>query len=159
MYGGLATLTGLLDISERGIERPAKAIYDSVDLAALDDEGRSQKDVVALNAVDRAAHRVDHQAQRHRLALDAGMEFGRGIERPFAGAVADQFERPEEAAPANVADKRVLAEAFLETALKPGAHLGHVGEQPIPPDDVLHRERRRRGHRMAHIGVAVLEGA
>ncbi len=40
-----------------------------------------------------------------------------------------------------------------------GAHLDDVGEKPVAPDDVLHRERRRRGHRMAHIGVSVLERA
>ena len=112
-----------------------------------------------MHAIDRPAHWIDHQAPIHRLALDARVQFRRGIERPFAGAVADQFERPKEAATTNVADERVLAEAFLETPLKPCAHLDHVGEQPIPPDDILHRERRRGGHRMAHIGVAVLKGA
>ena len=36
----------------------------------VDDERRRQQHVVAARAVDRAAHRIDHQAARHRLALD-----------------------------------------------------------------------------------------
>src|ERR1700733_5271627 len=157
--GGLAALAGLSDTGDRRLERGAKAVDDRVDLAPVDDKGRRQQDMVAVHPINRAAHWIDHQTQRHRLALDARIEFRRGIERLFAGAVADQFERPKEAASANVADKRVLAEAFLEAALQPRAHLDYVGEQVIPADDILHRERRRRGHRVAHVGVAVLKGA
>ena len=91
--------------------------------------------------------------------LTRACSFSPGIERPLARPVADQLERAEEPAPADVADERVLAEALREAPLEPCAHFVHVGEEPIPPDDVLHRKRRRRGHRMAHIGVAMLEPA
>jgi len=111
---------------------PPEALHDRVDLAPVDDEGRGQKNVVAVNSIDRPAHWIDHQTQRHRLALDARMQFGRGIKRPLAGAVADQLKRPKETAPANVADGGVLSEALLEAPLKPCAHLDDVAEQSVP---------------------------
>ena len=79
--------------------------------------------MVALDAVDGPAHRIDHEAARHRLALDASVQFQRRIERPLARPVADQFEPPEQPAPANVADERVLAEALLKAPFEPRAHL------------------------------------
>src|ERR1700739_3455912 len=80
LYGGLAALTGLSDIGERRLERGAEAFNDRVDLASLDDEGRRQQNMVAGHGIDCPAHRIDHQPPRHRLALDARMEFRRGIE-------------------------------------------------------------------------------
>ena len=77
----------------------------------------------------------------------------------FARAVGNELERPKEPAPANVADERVLPKALLEAPLKPAAHFDHVGEKAVAPDDVLDRERRRRGHRMTHVGVPVLKRA
>ena len=85
--------------------------------------------MVALDAVDRAAHRIDHEAPRHRLALDARVELERGIERSLARAVGNELERPKEPAPADIADERVLPKALLEAPLKAPAHCDHVGEK------------------------------
>ena len=156
---GAGPLRGYLTPARAASSAASEALDDHVDLRRADNEGRRQENVVALDAVDRAAHRIDHEALRHRLALDAGVQFQGRIERPLARPVADQLERPEKPAAANVADERVLGEALVQATLEPCAHLDHVGEQPIPSDDVLHRQRRRRGHRMAHIGVAMLEAA
>ena len=115
--------------------------------------------MIALHAIDRPAHRIDHQTPRHRLALDARMQFRRGIERPFAGAVADQLERPKEAAPRMSPTNGCCPKRSLRRRSSLAPISDHIGEQPVPPDDILHRQRRRCGHRVAHIGMAVLKGA
>ena len=81
------------------------------------------------------------------------------LEGRCAYAVGNELERPKEPAPADVADERVLPKALLEAPLKALAHCDHVGEKAVAPDDVLDRERRRRGYGMTHIRVPVLKRA
>ena len=81
------------------------------------------------------------------------------VERLLSRAVFDELERPEEAAATDVADEGAVSEPLHEAALEKVAHGDDVGQQVVTPDRVLHGERRRGRHRMAHIGVAVLEGA
>jgi hypothetical protein len=50
---------------------PGEAAGDFRQLRLAGDEGRRQQHVVAAPAVDGAAHRVDHQAARHRWSLMA----------------------------------------------------------------------------------------
>src|SRR3546814_15870848 len=46
-----------------------------------------------------------------------------------------------------------------EAALQLAAHGDDLGEQAFPVDGLLHRKAGRRGHRVAHVGMAVLEEA
>ena len=58
-----------------------------------------------------------------------------------------------------IADVRMLASRASSAALQTLAHRDDIGEQAVAPDDLLHGEAGGRRHRMAHIGVAVLEEA
>src|SRR5271166_4940246 len=101
-------------------------------------------------AADRPAHRIDHEAPRHRLALEPRVEPEGRVERLFGHAVFDELERAEEAAAADVADEGAVSEPLHEAALEKVAHGDDVGQQVVAPDHVLHGDRRRGRHRMAH---------
>ena len=78
----------------------------------------------------------------------------------LAGAVGDQLDAAEQAAAAQVADMRMIAEALVQARLqarRPGART--AASRSSRADHLLHRQRGRAGHRMADIGVAVLEHA
>src|SRR5215831_14471734 len=62
------------------IDRVAQALYDGVDVALRGDKGRCQQHVVAVDAINCAAHRIDHQTACHALVLDARMELVLGVE-------------------------------------------------------------------------------
>src|SRR5271166_4352927 len=100
--------------AERGVDRFAEAFDDRLDLRGVHDEGRGQKHMIALCTVNGAAHRINHEAASHRLALDARVDLQRRVERAFAGAILDKLERPKEPAPANVADEGMVGEPLGE---------------------------------------------
>src|ERR1700733_10393116 len=52
------------------IDGIAETLDDHIHLLPVHDERRSEQNMVSPDAVDRAAHRVDEQAARHRFALD-----------------------------------------------------------------------------------------
>src|SRR5262249_4071019 len=123
----------------------------------LDVERRRDHDVVAALTVYRTAHRVHHQAARHRLALDGlvHLEFRR--EGFLGAAVGDEFDADEKPAAADVPDVRVPAQALLQCRLA-RPHLAHyVVEQFFLAYHPLHGERRSACDRVTEIGVAVLE--
>ena len=91
--------------------------------------------------------------------LDARVQLALRIERFLGAAVGDQLDALEQAAPAHVADKGMIAEALLQPARQMRALRADVGEQIVAADDALHGERRGAGQRMADVGVAVLEDA
>src|SRR5689334_6709459 len=122
LYDRFATFARRSDTGDSRLQGRAEAFDDHVQLGRLDNEGRGEEDVVAVHAVDRPAHRIDDESPLHRLPLDPRMEFRRGIERPLAGAIADQFERMEEPAPPYVADVAVIAETLLQAPVEPIAH-------------------------------------
>src|ERR1700722_388432 len=145
--------------SDRRIERIAQALDDVVDLSFADDEGRREQDMVSPDSVDRAAHRIDHQAARHRFLLYARVQLARGIERSLRTAVGDKLDAAEQPAPSDIADMRIVGEALLQPSLQTFAHRPDIGEQAVAPDDLLNCEAGGCGHRMAHIGMAMLEEA
>src|SRR3546814_568250 len=53
----------------------------------------------------------------------------------------------------------VVAEALVQAVVEMQAHRLDVVEQVVAHDHLLHGECRRAGHRMAEIGMAVLEKA
>src|SRR5262245_39976635 len=147
------------DFRRGGIDRVAEALHNGVDQGRIHDEGRRQQHVVAARAIDGPSHRIHHEAARHRLALDARMQRELGIEGLLAVAIGDQLEALQQAAPAHVADERMIAEALLQPAREICALRRHVREQVVAADDPLHRQTRGAGERMTRIGVAELEGA
>ena len=89
-------------------------MHDLFERVVADDERRRQQHVVALPAVDGAAHRVDHQPFGHGARLDARVQLQPRIERLFAAAIRDQLDCLEQAAPADVADLRVRTEGRVQ---------------------------------------------
>src|SRR6476659_1495503 len=79
------------EAADRGIDRVAEPLDDGIDLLRVDDERRREQHMIAARTVDRAAGGIDHQAARHRLALDARIELELRIERHFGRAVLDQL--------------------------------------------------------------------
>ena len=156
-------LSGLLELfgspaMAASTASPSRSTIVSIS-AARRDVGRRDDDVVALLAVDRAAHRIAGQAARDGLRLDALVQLQRRIEDRLGGAVGDELQRPEQAAAANVADMAVVAEAFLQGGLQRCAHRADVVQQVVLADDSLHLQRGGAGDRMRLIGLAVQEAA
>ena len=89
----------------------AEPLDDLLELAVADDVGRRQQQMVARAAVDRAAHRIAQQPARHGLGLDPRVQPVLGRERPLARAVGDELQALEQAAAADLADVRMIAEA------------------------------------------------
>ena len=110
--------------------------------ASACDEGRREQHVVAGIAVDRAAHRVNHQPARHRGGLDARVQLQRRIERRLGRAVRHHFQRHEKAAAADVPDMRMAGEARWRPLRRPAPARAHGVEQIVALDHLLHRKRR-----------------
>lgn len=68
--------------------------------------------MIALYAVDGAAHRVDGEAAFQGFLLDPVVGFCGRIEHRLGGAVGDEFQGPEQALAADVADVAVVTEAL-----------------------------------------------
>ena len=73
---------------KRRADRTGQPLDDRIDLLRGADERRRDQDVIAVDAVDRPAHRIHHQPALHRFALDRRMQLQRGIERRLAAAIA-----------------------------------------------------------------------
>src|ERR671925_1198504 len=115
--------------------------------------------MVATPAVNRAAHRIDHEAIGHRLLLYSRMEPEHRIEWLLRAAVGDELDRLEQTATAYVADMMMIAEALVQASRQMLPHLLYLPEKVVAADDLLHGQPGRGRHRMAHIGMAVLEEA
>jgi hypothetical protein len=105
--------------------------------------------VIAVLAVDRPAHRIHHQAARHRLGFDPRVQARFRIERALRAAIGDELDCLEEAATANVADVRMRAKRRTQSFREPGPLMLHRVEQTVALDHFLHCERRRAADRMA----------
>ncbi len=81
------------------------------------------------------------------------------VEWLLAAAIGDELDALEQAASAHVADEGMIAEPLLEPAREVCPLRAHVGQQIVAAHDPLHRQRRRAGKRMTHVGVTVLERA
>src|SRR5690606_20169383 len=99
------------------------------------------------------------QAARQRFLLDARMQACAGLERRIRLALRHQFDSLEKAAPAYVADMRMVAEPFIEQAVQVFAQLCRTACQAVPFDDVLDGQGGCAGDGMPDISVAVLESA
>src|SRR5437867_1783093 len=126
-------------------------------MLVFDDERRREQDVIASPPVDRASHRVGHEAAGHTFTLDAEVELQRGIERFLGCPVADDLDAEKKAAAADVADMRMVAETRGEPRGERCTEHAYFGEEAVALDDFLHGERRRASDRMPEIGVPVLK--
>src|SRR5262245_52016224 len=143
----------------RGVDCLSETFDGCVDLRGVNDERRRNQNMVTPRAIHRAAHWIDHQPPRHRFAFDAGMHLQFRVERLFDAAIEHQLDAVKQAAPADIADIRMIAETLAQSARQVSTLLAHVGEQVVAINDLLHRQRCRASERMSHIGVAVLKGA
>jgi hypothetical protein len=103
-------LAASVAVGERRIDRVAETIHDRVDMPVRHDEWRGKKDMIAIYAIDRSAHRIDHQPARHGLRLDTGMQSARGIKWRLCLAISHEFYGPEQTASADITDMSMLAE-------------------------------------------------
>ena len=84
--------------------------------------------------VDPAAPGVAQQAARHGFLLYLRIDRQLRIERQLRPAVGDELDSPEEAAAANVADMRMIAEHLRKHRSEFRAAGPDLGEQAIAPD-------------------------
>ena len=109
--------------------------------------------------VNRAAHRVARQTMCEGRMFDPFIDTKRWIESGFARAVLDEFHCPEQAAATNITNMAMIAKPFHQATFQKRAGGADIGEEVFLRDHFLHRKRRRTGHRMRLIGMAMLESA
>ena len=85
--------------------------------------------MVAAAAVHRAAGRITGEAAFERGGLDPLVELEGWIERLAAGAIGDQLDGLEQAAPADIADVPVIAETLGQPPLEMTAEIPDPFEQ------------------------------
>src|SRR3546814_17565049 len=101
--------------------------------------GGCQQDMVAALPVYGAAHGIDHEPARHRLALHLGINFLLWIKDLLSRAVGYQLDAAEPAAPADVAYTVVVAKLLDPAALPLAAPLHPLSQTlfsprvPLPP--------------------------
>ena len=115
--------------------------------------------MVAAAAIHGPTGRVTGQTAFERGGLDPMVELEAGIERLAAGAIGDQLDGLEQAAPADIADVPVITEALGQPSLEVNAEMPDSFEQFLFADDPLHLERRCTGERVREICMSVLESS
>ena len=71
--------------------------------------------MIASGAIDRASHRIDHQAARHGFALDPCVQLQLRSKYLLGIAIANQFDSAEQTAPADVTD--MVVRLYGDTAI------------------------------------------
>src|SRR3979409_1810168 len=115
--------------------------------------------MVAAAAIHRPAGRITGEAACERGGLDPLVELEAGIERVAAGAICDELDGLEQAAPADIADVPVIAETLDQPPLEVIAEIPDPFEQFLFTNNPLHLKRRRAGERVREIGMSVLESS
>ena len=141
------------------IHRVAETLDDCIDIRGGDDVGRREDDMIALLAIDRAAHGIGGEPAGKGFSFYAFIDLERGGENLLGGTVGDEFERPEQAAAADVADMAVVAEPVVQRGFQALAHQADVFDQIILLDDALHFQGRGAGDGVGLVGLAVQEAA
>src|SRR5690606_6933062 len=152
--------TTAIDGGSRGrVDRIAETRDDDIDRIRIDDERRSKQHVIPFCPVNRTARRIDEQPTRHRFTLHTGVQLQGGFEWLLRRSILDKFEPHEKPSATDIPDIRMVAETLAETARQPIAHGADIFHEAVARDNLLHRKSGSAGHRMADIGVAVLEEA
>src|SRR3546814_15123496 len=110
--------------------------------------------MVAALPVYGAAHGIDHEPARHRLALHLGINFLLWIKDLLSSAAGYQLDAPEQAAPAAVAYMVVVAKTLDQAALQLVAPTHHVCSQVVAADVLMHSTSSRGRPGLAPAGVA-----
>ena len=149
-------------LGERRIDGACEPLDDLVELGVGDDERRRQQHMVAA-AGRRWCRPSDNTIRPRAIAsrLDARVQLAAPDRTaPWWRGRRTSSMRPEQAAAADVAHVRVGAEAPRAGARARPSPLARTRvEQAVALDHLLHRQRRGAGHRVAEVGVAVLEEA
>src|SRR5882757_2403881 len=123
---------------QSAVDGMAEPVDDHIDIFSRCDVGRRQQHVIAAAAVDRSARRITGKPAFERRRLDLVIELESRIERLSRGAIGDQLNRPEQAAPADVADVPVIAKTVGQLPLEMTAEFLHPVQQPFLADNPLH---------------------
>src|SRR6476659_181717 len=115
--------------------------------------------MVATASIHGPAGRVTGEAAFESGGLDPLVELEAGIEGLAACAIGDQLDGLEQAAPPDIADVPVIAEALGQPSLEVSAEIPDSFEQFLLADNPLHLERRCAGEGVRHIGMSVLESS
>src|SRR5216684_132526 len=115
--------------------------------------------MVAAAAIRGPAGRVTGEAAFERGGLDPLVELEAGIERLAAGAIGDQLDGLQQAAPADIADVPVITEALGQPSLEVTAEIPDPFEQFLFANNPLHLKRRCTGERVREICMSVLESS
>ena len=99
---------------QHAIHCGAKLVDQLTDLRIRDDERRRKQHMVAVHAIDRAAHRIADQPGFERRLFDLSVDPQLWIECSLGLAIRDQFDATKQSAPTDVADVRMLSEALDE---------------------------------------------
>lgn len=75
--------------------------------------------MVTSHAINRPAHRVDHQPARHGFTFHGHIQFARRVERRFIEAVSYDFYGTKKTAAADIADMMMI----VKTLMKPPVDL------------------------------------
>src|SRR6266404_3232747 len=79
------------NLFRRRVDRLTETLHDHLDCAVVDDEWRRNKHVIAVHAVNRAAHGIHHQSAGHRFTLNARMHLQFRLECLLGAAVGDKL--------------------------------------------------------------------
>src|SRR5450759_4109017 len=142
---------------QRIVDGMVQPVDDCVDIVRRRYVGWREQDMIAAAAVHRPARRVAGKPAFERCGLDPLIELERGIEWRARSTIGNQFDGLEEAAPTDVADVPVIAEALGQPPLKMIAKVLYPVEQLLFANNLLHLKRRGTSHRMGEVGMSVLE--
>src|SRR5260370_6851534 len=113
--------------------------------------------MIAAAALHGSARRVAGKPAFERRGLDPLIELERGIERRARCAIGNQFDGLEEAAPTDVADVPVIAEALGQPPLKMIAKVLYPFEQLLFAVNLLPLKPRGTSHRIPRVRISLLQ--
>ena len=106
----------------KGLIKTRAQFFDQfIEMGVLTDEWRREQHVIPLSSINRASHRVANQPLGKGRFFQRCIEFQRRIEAGFAGAVLDKLNANEQAAPADITHKVMIAEALAQALLQVSA--------------------------------------
>ena len=137
------------------LDAAIEAFDDEIDVGRRCDIRRRQQNVITALAIDGAGARIAGEPSLEHGVLDLHVDGQTRIERCLRLPIRNKLERPEQSAPANVADARMIAKSRakpLAELVSPG---GNVLNEIALEDDALNRKRGRTGNRMRRVGMSM----
>ena len=141
--------------AHHGVDRASEAIDDGDELVVGHDERRAEHDGVAVRAVGEARAGIEQQPGLPAGAEDRLRHAVSAREWRARLAVRDELQPDQEAAPTDLADIGMGAEAVAEQRLEPIALRGARLHEVLVLQDPEHLAGHRRAHRVMGVGEAV----